>query len=224
MGFSAALLNAPPPLWFRARLAGTPKEELECYAAFGRFIAAYALAEAGVHIAARQFSGLPEDKARVIFGGMRLTDLAEKVRKLTARTPQFEEADVLLTQLDVISKERDKFVHRLVEYDSKDGFKVTNRLTVKAVENVDLRTFKIAEIKMMELDCKAIFFRFGILSNQLEETRLAGTEVTLMGLYASWRYTRPQQVHEVKPRPANRQSRKRQRRASRASPPPPPKE
>jgi len=216
MGF--VIYNPTPlPLWISSLFAEPSKEEIADYAAFGRFIAAFALAEGGVHIAARQFSGLTDDNARVIFGGMRLTNLAEKLRKLTAETDNFKEVDELLTQLDVISQERDKLVHRLIEYDPKDGFKVTDRLTVKSLASAELQTFTPNELKAMELDCKAIFSRFVILSNQLEERRLAGYDLTLLELYVPWRYKHTQQLRKTKQRRANARSRRHQRRAFRAS-------
>ncbi len=51
----------PMPLWLGANFSefvGKANAD-KCFAAFGRFIAAYALAEAGFHVAARHFSGLP---------------------------------------------------------------------------------------------------------------------------------------------------------------------
>jgi hypothetical protein len=206
--------NTPPPAWFPGILFGPPRDETAYYAAFGRFVAAFALAEAGAHIAARYFSGLGEDAARVIFSGMRLSDLAEKLRKLTRKTGHFQEIDELLTHLDLISKERDKFVHRLVEYDRQTGFRVTNRLTVKSLDNVEQHTFTIEELKAMEDDCKAIFFRLGVSAKQLDEIRFAGSGLTLGAMYMQWRYKPPSRAKKPKQRRASPQSRRRQPRPS----------
>jgi len=43
------------------------------YEAVGRFVTTFATAEAAVHMLARKLSGLSDAKARIIFGGMRLT-------------------------------------------------------------------------------------------------------------------------------------------------------
>src|SRR6202042_639558 len=115
------------------------------------------LAEAGVHIAARHFSNLKEDKARVLFGGMGLGNLSEKVRILTADTTDSASVDELLAQLDVMTRERDKLVHRLVEYDPQEGLKVTDSLTVKTISAVETKNFSITELQNMEMDCKRIF-------------------------------------------------------------------
>jgi hypothetical protein len=216
---SGTTSNTAPPA-FLAHFWGTPKAETEYYAAFGKFIARYALAESGVHIAVRHFSGVSEEKARFIFGAMRLNDLAWMLRRFTDATKDFEEADTLLTQLEVISKERDKFVHRLVEYDRKLGFKVTNRLTVKSVSNEESDTFTAEDLKKMEDDCNVIFHRLGILCNKLENTHLTAGGPTLAETYAPWRYKPPSPARPAKARPDNRRSRKLRRRASRASPSP----
>jgi hypothetical protein len=50
------------------------------FEALGRFVTAYATAESGVHILARTLSGLADEKARIVFGGMRLTDAIDCIR------------------------------------------------------------------------------------------------------------------------------------------------
>jgi hypothetical protein len=84
--------------WFYANFARQQNkpEEDKFFAAFGRFIASYALAEAAFHIAARHFSGLPEGKARAILGGMRISDLIEKLRALIADEDASKLFDILI--------------------------------------------------------------------------------------------------------------------------------
>src|SRR5262249_52963539 len=106
--------NATPPAWFLAHYwdAKNSKEEGEYYAAFGKFIAAFALAEAGVHIAVRHFSGMSDAKARITFGGAPTSVLTWNLRQFTKGTEHSEETETLLAQLDAISDVRNKFVHQ----------------------------------------------------------------------------------------------------------------
>jgi hypothetical protein len=211
--------NATPPLWVSALFAEKrlAERQIPFYAALGRFVTAYALAEAGVHITARHFSGLSDEHARVIFGGMRLGDLSERLRKLTDDTQYFSEIDELLTQLDGISKERDKLVHRLVEYDSKAGLTVTNKLTVKSIENVEVRNFSVQELSDMESDCKRIYFRLTSQIKGIDGPSAAKFGFTILGLHAPWQYKRPQQANKKKPPRASARSHRHQRHASHES-------
>lgn len=200
------------PLWFKAQFAGPPKEEAVYYESFGRFISAYAHAEAGVHIAARQHSGLVEEKARVLFGGMSLSSLSEKLRKLTEVTSHFDDVDQSLTQLDIIAKERDKLVHRLISYDAKEGFKVTDQLTVKSVGSADHRNFTLEELKAMEGDCYAIFYRLSLSSREAGVPKYLPPWISFLGMTAPWRYTPQSPKNRTRQPHANSRARKGQRR------------
>jgi hypothetical protein len=84
--------------------------EAEYFESLGRFIASYASAEASIHELARFLSKLSEEKARVIFAGMRLGDLADRIRAM-ARADKIDptvqtEIDTCLTQLDLIGDAR----------------------------------------------------------------------------------------------------------------------
>jgi hypothetical protein len=59
-----------------------PKKEAAYYEEFGRFIAAYSSAEAEIHAVARHFSGTDDTRARVIFGGLRISDAIDRLRAL----------------------------------------------------------------------------------------------------------------------------------------------
>lgn len=76
------------------------------YEMLGRFIAAFAHAEGAVHLVARELSGLPGDRARILFGGMRLSDVVDRLRQfinLDETNPEtFAEIDDCLTQLTKI--------------------------------------------------------------------------------------------------------------------------
>lgn len=80
---SGPLASTPLPLWFEANFAKQQQksDEDRTFAAFGRFIASYALAEAGIHIAARFFSEMPDNKARIVFSGVRGKDVIACLRQ-----------------------------------------------------------------------------------------------------------------------------------------------
>ena len=194
-----------------------PKEtsaETEYYAAFGRFIATYARAEAAVNMAARHFSTLDDDLARVIFGGMRLTDLAEKIRKMMpANQTVSKDIDACLTQLDLISKERDKLVHRRVKYEPTKGLTVTNILTAKIVINYEEVSFTRDMLEDLEGDCRSIYLRLFLKMEFPSDLELR--DPTLLSLYDAWRYKPLPPKRKKKPHRATARSRRHQRRASR---------
>ena len=60
-------------------LAG--REDAPYFAALGQFIAAYAEAEAGIHLVIRSLSGMGEEKAREVFGGQRVVDMVKCIQE-----------------------------------------------------------------------------------------------------------------------------------------------
>jgi hypothetical protein len=214
---TAAIEAGGVPLWFQANFFKQQQkpEEDRHYAAFGRFIAAYAMAEAGVHIAARFFSGMPEEKARVVFSGMRLGDVFDRLSFLAAGTPHQKEVDSLIVHMQDISDARDQFVHRLVEYQHGRGLAVTNRLTSASGVDVRPRIFARSELEDMEQDCRLIFARFVFLCGARDDVSITMAGVTLLGLAMPWRYKLPRPKKPKKPIPSSRELRKRRRRAFR---------
>jgi hypothetical protein len=126
-------------------------------------ITAYAMAEAGVHCHARYLSGLPDAKARAIFGRMRLPDLTDLVRQMMRinGTPDdiCQEVDACLAQLDVIASQRHKLVHRMVDY-TGSCLSVSNLLTSKSLAAIERDVFSHRDLQNMHADCVAIFHRF----------------------------------------------------------------
>ena len=125
-------------------------------------ITAYASAEAGVHFLARYLSGLPDAKARAIFGRMHLPDLTELIRQMMRVDEKpddvYQEVDACLIQLKVIGDERNKLVHRMVEY-AGSHFSVSNPLTAKSVAKIERDVFSLRNLENMNLDCQVIFLR-----------------------------------------------------------------
>jgi hypothetical protein len=207
------------PLWFQANFAKQRQkpDEDRIFSAFGRFIASYALAEAGVHIAARFFSGMPDKKARIMFKDMRIVDVSDRLIQLAPKESGVEE---VASQLTLISGARNQFVHRLIEYKHGEGLSVTNRLTSKAASEAEPRIFSLAELEHMEIDCRVIFGRFLLICDQPSNLGVH-VDISLMGLFGPWRYKPPQPEKTAQPILDDRARRKRLRRAWRASQSPP---
>jgi hypothetical protein len=190
----------------------TKPDEDKVFAAFGRFVAACALAEASFHVAARHFSGMPEEKARIVFNGMRIGDVIERIRALTKDTDDTIWIEDLYPQFNLIHDERDQFVHRLVEFQPGAGLRITNRLTSKSVTTLAPRIFSLAEIEAMTHDCE-------VISSRLIAHWGAGANVhsrlSLIEMFGPWRYRRPQ---PDAPNPPDRGARKESRRQQRPSP------
>jgi hypothetical protein len=130
-----------------------PESEPGYFAELGRMITAYAEAEAGVHFLARHFSGLPDAKARAIFGGMRLSDLTERIRQMMRIDETtgniYREVDDCLVQLVVIADQRHKLVHRMVDY-TGTSLSVSNPLTTKSLAAVERDVFSHSDLGKYE--------------------------------------------------------------------------
>jgi hypothetical protein len=167
-------------------------DESALYEGVGRFITAFAGAEAGVHLIARKLSQLDDEIARALLKGMRLSDMTERVRALLRIKPEGAAKPVLtaqtaaiveacLDQLAAISGRRHNLVHR-ASGAGATGIFVTNILNSKSSENAELEIFTLPELTAMTADCEDAF-------NQLD--RLASgnrvNEALKVGVPA-WRY------------------------------------
>jgi hypothetical protein len=133
------------------------------FAALGLFVSSYAMAEASVHILARYLSGLKDDAARAIFGGMRISDLAERIRRLMEindiAAPIRTDINDCLTQLDKLSDARNRLVHRMTLVHAPLILRTNNFLTVKAIERTEVNLFTRNILIDMRTDCLSIFIR-----------------------------------------------------------------
>ncbi len=197
-----------PPL--QAHLAA---EDEPYFAALGRFITAYAMAEQQVHLFARHLTRLNDAKARIVFSGMRLGDLAERIRGLlrvnNTAAKRYNEADQCLRQFDYIATQRNNLVHRFVRYGEKKIL-VTNVVIAKSVDASEHHAFTIADLENMDSDCTAITLRLRLLCGGKESSPSVRKWAR-----QPWRYTRPQPAQTTKQRPSTPQSQKRQLPASR---------
>jgi hypothetical protein len=200
---------------FMKKLLADVARSREHFAAFGSLIAAYAHAESLVHYVTRVFSGLDDKQARIVFSGMRLGDLTERLRKLTRSKPKiYKEIDDCLTRLGIIAKERHKLIHRTVML--KDGrgpgFTVSNELTVASLLNVEEEIVDIDTLEDMQWDCLVVAFRLLLVRGSLKKRRRRITETEKQTF--AWRYKPPPLSQKRPTRPGTPRSRKRQRPSS----------
>lgn len=198
----------------RALLGVEEQTDKSHYEALGRFIAAFASAEGAVHLLVRKFSGLSDEKARILFGGMQLNDVIDRLRQfinLDDVSPEtFSEIDDCLTQLRKVADRRHRLVHRGVVYKEKVFFS-SNFMTSRSIKNVETETYPENLLKNLTLDAGAIFLRL----YAMVRPEKANTTVLAIAKSRSWQYRpEPPKPPGQKPRKA-RGSRLRRPRASR---------
>jgi hypothetical protein len=189
VSYAAGLLNF-------LKTAVPPSEDQPYFAALGKFITAYAIAEHQVHLLARRLTRLNDAKARIVFSGMRLGDLAERIRGLLrvtkATTKRYNEVDACLQQLDLIATQRNNLVHRFVLY--KHGqIEVTNITISKSIDTFEIQKFTIADFENMDSDCSSITIRLRIICGGTE----ASPELRKWAR-GPWRYKPPQPAQKPK--------------------------
>jgi hypothetical protein len=179
----------------------TGESEGAYFESLGRFIAAYANAEASVHDLTRTISKLSEDKARVIFAGMRLSELATRVRAMLrsdkADEATYNEIDACLVQLDTIAEDRNRLVHRSINY-IQGQFHVTNMYTARTQEGIEFHRFTKTALDDMAYDCRSIFLRLLAVSHP--ETTKNDPPIFAELLKQPWRYKPAQPSPPKKPR------------------------
>ena len=159
------------------------KGEDSYFAALGRLISAYALAEAAAHVLVRYLSGLEESVARQIFGGMRIVDITKCIKGIMGATQHdsqmISQINECLRQLSSIANGRHRLVHRTTEF-VNETFLVDNTLTAKSRQTIERDIFSMADLEAMRADCNTIF---DIIFNLVESMPLVEL--------APWRYTPP---------------------------------
>jgi len=168
------------------------EEDTPYFAALGRFISAYALAEAAAMMLTRSLSGLEDERSRIAFGGMRLSDISERLRKFAEleELPD-EKIDCIedcLQQLSQIGKQRDKLVHRRVSYE-EGHIHVSNSFTSKSLLSFEEDKFSIYDLKRMQSDCETIYIRLHTIEypNLLGNAKWGDIRI----LHSAWKYTPP---------------------------------
>ncbi|HXH47036.1 MAG TPA: hypothetical protein VNK51_24755 [Bradyrhizobium sp.] len=188
-----------------------PPTEEEYFAAVGKLITGYAAAEQAVHTLARRLSKLTDAKARIIFGGLRIADLAERIRGLLrlskASQKRISDIEACLSQLDRISEQRNRLAHRWVHY--FDGRLVcSNVANAKTITATEVVFFELSQLEAMNSDCIAISYRLVQIGVK------GGSKNTIKWVREPWRYIpappAPRQKRQKDPK-----SRQRQRLSSR---------
>ena len=195
------------------------KSDTPHYEAVGRFVTSFANAESAVHILARHLSGMPDDKARIVFGGMRLPDLTDIIRHfMKIDNIPLDQRNVIgecLTQLVAISKRRHSIVHRTATFfDGK--LSVSNVLTSKHLASSEHEIFEIEELRSMQRDCGTIYLKLDNIINPNPTNPFSLVDAFLLG--RPWQYKHaPPKTPNLKPR-AKSPKPKRQLPASRERP------
>jgi hypothetical protein len=137
------------------------------FEALGRFLSAFANAEGASHVIARKLSGLSDEKARLVFGGMRLTDITDRIRAFlqlegvgnSSFSPEvLKDIEACLDQLGNISGRRHNLVHRGATYFG--GALISgNSMIAKTIANAETETIAEQTLNEMQHDCGAIFLR-----------------------------------------------------------------
>jgi len=127
-------------------------------------------------------------KARAVFGGMRLSDLTERIRQMMRIDKRqdgiYQEVDACLVQLSVIADQRHKLVHRMVEY-AGSHLSVSNALTAKSLAAIEADVFSERDLRNMQIDCGSIFLR--LLRVIAPDIHVEDGEVDAL-VRAPWRY------------------------------------
>lgn len=186
--------------------------EQDYFAAVGKLITGYAGAEQAVHSLARRLSKLTDAKARIIFSGMRIGEIADRIRGLLlvtkASQKRTNEINACLAQLDRIAEQRNRLAHRWVHY--FDGKLVcSNVVNAKHVANTEVVYFDIKQLRAMQADCLAISFRLvNVGAKNVDRAPLRWAQ-------SPWRYIPAPQAPQKKQRAKGSQSQPRQRLSSR---------
>jgi hypothetical protein len=185
------------------------------FEALGKFVNAFARAEAFTHFVFPTFSKLPPTMAMAVKGGMRLSDLMPIIRRVMEINDFEDEArtevDTLFTQLNEISIFRDRILHRGAEMLPDGTFESHNHATMKAIENLEIVKFTLEDIQGATSDLSRIALRIAMFMSKDDDL----DEAVMQYLYAPWRYKPVTLEKPNQPRPTRRPARPRPRRPSR---------
>jgi len=204
-----------PPLSAAEVLGLTTPRDNAHYEALGRFIAAFASAESILHVIARKLSGLSEERARVIFGGLRLSDVTDRIRHFLnldkgaadeTTLADISDIEACLDQLGQIATRRHNIVHRGATYFG-GAFIVSNSMIAKTIASIETEIVSETALREMAQDCSRIFLRLILISG-----------LTIKNDY--WQTLLRQQPWLYKPPPPKPQNPKRRGTPESRKPPP----
>lgn len=168
-------------------------EDEPYYAAIGRFIVQYAACEGAVHMLARRLSQIKDERARLLFGGMRTGDVIDRIRSMWRLRKHSEkntaELETCLTQYDIMGTCRDKIAHRFTSYHS-GAILVSNMLTAKNLVHAERDVFSLEDLKNLYSDCTRLYLRFeDIYRGKLMRSPHDAMMRPIVRI--AWRYTPP---------------------------------
>jgi hypothetical protein len=180
------------------------KDDTPHYEAVGRFVTTFATAEASVHMLARHLSGLSDEKARIIFGGMRLPDITDIIRQIakidSLDAKVLETIENCLIQIGLIAKRRHIIVHRS-SYVFDGRIIATNVFTSKSILSSEQDTFDVTELSNMQSDCRRIYLRLARIYSPKDHPIDADPLAEAMLYGFAWRYKHvPPKTPNLKPR------------------------
>jgi hypothetical protein len=156
----------------------------------GKFTAEYAQAESAARMFARSLSGMPIAKAKIIFDGMRLGDVAERIRGLmryeNVESGKYDDIDACLIQLDKIATQRNNLVHCCLVYAEK----------ATRIEGIEVDKISFEYFEIMTLDCLAITARLKSVTN--DKLKAMFSRELLELIYLPWRYIPTPQTQKKK--------------------------
>jgi hypothetical protein len=136
------------------------------FAKFGEFIHSYASVERSIHYVFRHFSGLPQEAARTIDGGMNLSALISLIRRIVVARKVSEterlELETLFDHLGHISKLRDYLIHRGGD-SIEDTVISTNYHLARSELDFEYISVNLSDIQDASLDCGQMYMRFELL-------------------------------------------------------------
>jgi hypothetical protein len=135
----------------------------EYFAKFGQFIHWYANVERIVHYVFRHFSGLPQEAARTIDGGMNLSALVSLIRRIIVarKVSQTDrnELECLFDHLGHITVLRDTLIHRGGESIGENVIS-TNYHVARSETDFEYIELNLKDIQDAMLDCTQMYMRF----------------------------------------------------------------
>lgn len=185
------------------------------FEALGKFVYAFAKAEAITHLSFRTFARLDASLAMTLKGGMRLSDLMSVIRDAMAINGFSEEdqreIDYLFAQLSEISTFRNRILHRGAEMLPDGTLESTNHATMKAIELLEVVKFTLNDIRAATSDLNRIALRVAMFMSKPGEDDDMDQDFSEF-LQSAWRYKplkpeTPNRAQSAKPRGAGRRRR-----------------
>lgn len=168
------------------------QEDTPYFAMLGKFVVGYAGAESAAHLLARSLSGMPDAKTRIVFGGMRLDALSQRIRRMMEidHRPLAQQSDIAscLGQLKLLGTVRHNLVHRFVGF-SGGKIQVSDALTARSAGSAEEQQFTLSDFDRMRSDTLKIQIRLwrhaGFVSKDFPNY-----DTLLKSSYEPWRWSK----------------------------------